>query len=299
MRGYGHAQRVGERHFDGRSLGRGGELHLEVDDAVPETRVEARSVAHVGNVLPLTRVEETVAPYARKTEEVLILEIRSVAQAEDLKRDEVLSPGLHIARDVELGLKLAVLAVSHILPVDPQVDVGGDRTETRHDLSSVPPGGYLYRAAVRPHGVILDRHVGRIVAELASPPVSHIDILPVAVAVGLPQPRHGHRVPVAVVVAHAEKVGGFFVGVAHPRETPVAVERQETFGGRPVTPCGKGSVLVGKKIGVHRHAVHRVHGGVVPLVARLGPRGGGAGECGHCQDQMSHCFRMNFSVSLV
>ena len=54
---------------------------------------------------------------------VLVLQIGPVTPAEDFQRDEIV-PGLHLLRDVETGVQLAVFAVADLFPVDPDSHIG-------------------------------------------------------------------------------------------------------------------------------------------------------------------------------
>ena len=110
--------------------------------------------------------------------------------------------------------------------------------------------------------VLLDGNVRRIVFEPAPPGVTDVEVDRIAVSVQLPESRHGHVVPAFVVVADAEKVRRSLVGVAHPVEFPVSVQRE----GLVARLCGFRR-LVREPGAMHRHPVHGIHAGVLPFVA--------------------------------
>ena len=257
---------VGERQFDAASPRLPGE---EGFDGYRSRGVVGRRRGvdlNVRNLPFVARVEVAVAAHARKAEEVLIFEVCAVAPAEDLERDEI-PAGFHVGRQVELGLQLAVLAVTHIAAVDPEVDVRRHRAEMRDDLPAGPCRGDVDRTAVGTHVVLLDGNVRRIVFEPAPPGVTDVEVDRIAVSVQLPESRHGHVVPAFVVVADAEKVRRSLVGVAHPVEFPVSVQRDEPLReGLVARLCGFRR-FVREPGAMHRHSVHGIHAGVLPFVA--------------------------------
>ena len=75
--------------------------------------------------------------------------------------------------------------------------------------------------------VVLCRHHRRIVLEVSAPSESYVHVFGVAEAVQLPDARHAHVFPRCVVIVGAEEVGRTLVGVLHPLEAPVALDREE------------------------------------------------------------------------
>ncbi len=196
-----------------------------------------------------TGVEEAVAGHTREAPEVLVLVVGAVAPAESLEGDQVVAL-LEIGGDVKLGGRLRVFGVAYILSVDPKVDVGRDAAEVGDDLSAVPSLGNVYRAAVGAYMVVLDGYFGGIVLEVSAPSEADIDVLRVAVAVDLPDTGHAHGLPCAVVVAGSPETGGTLVGIGHPVEFPVALDRKVVGRGLAVAAQGSVSVLIGKEGGV-------------------------------------------------
>ncbi len=248
------------------------EVHVDVHDGILVLGVEHGGGFHVEQTGLGTRREVYIARNAAQTPQVLILQIGSVAPAEDLQGDEVLA-GLNELGDVERRAEVAVLGVADEFAVDPYVNVRHRRADVEEYFAARPVGGDVHRAAIRSHVVLLDGHVGRVVAEVVAPRVTHVDIDRIAVTVQLPHGGHLHRVPRGVVVVGAVEIGGTPVGVLHPVELPSAVER-DAIGIILVAVFARGGVgrvedLVGR---VHGRAVDLVHFGVVPLGEGLSVR---------------------------
>ena len=86
--------------------------------------VEVRGSLQSQETLRAAGIEIALACHSVEPPEVLVLEIGAVAPAEHLEGEQVFLSGLDIRRDVEDRLHLAVLAVSHVLSVDIEGDVG-------------------------------------------------------------------------------------------------------------------------------------------------------------------------------
>ena len=97
------------------------------------------------------------------------------------------------------------------------------------DLLARPCSRDVDRAAVGTHVVLLDGNVRRIVFEPAPPGISDVEVDRVAVTVQFPESRDLHVVPAFVVESDLEKVRRTLVGIAHPVEFPVSVQRNEPF----------------------------------------------------------------------
>ena len=241
---------------------------LDAQRAGAEVGVEGGVEAHIFHVaLLVAAVEITVAGDAAQAPKVLVLAVTAVAPAHHLHRYHVLTRHNH-GCDIELCRHLAVLAVAGKLAVDPQIDARCRRADVRNHLLAFPLGRHLDGAAVTAHMVVADGHLRRVVLEMAAPCKADVDVHRVAVAVQLPHARHGHCRPAAHVVVLAEEVGWALVGIGYPIKFPQAVERNKAGRVAPVVGCGKRLAFVGKKVGVRRQAVHRVHLQVVPLGER-------------------------------
>ena len=85
--------------------------------------VEVRRDAHIVEFHAFVAgVEVAVASNTRKAPEVLVLEVRTVAPAERLKRNQVFA-WFKVRSKVEFGFEFAVLAISHKFAVHPKVDI--------------------------------------------------------------------------------------------------------------------------------------------------------------------------------
>ena len=207
----------------------------------------------------IPRIQETITRHTAQTPEILVLAPRAVAPAEHLESDEVLLASLHEGRDVELGSHFRVLGIADELPVHVEIDARSDASEVGNDLLAVPVGRNRKRAAIRTHVVVLHGHSRRLSVEMGLPREARIDINRVAVAVHLPDARHGNRSPTRIVEVRLEKVGGTLVAVLHPVEFPRAVQRQEVLRLRAVAFQRQLLVFVGKKRGVQRQSVDFIH----------------------------------------
>ena len=111
---------VGESNVNFGSAG-GGEFNLK--RTVLVVGVEVRRDAHIVEFHAFVAgVEVAVACNTRKAPEVLVLEVRTVAPAERLKRNQVFA-WFKVRSKVEFGFEFAVLAVSHKFAVHPKVDI--------------------------------------------------------------------------------------------------------------------------------------------------------------------------------
>ena len=172
-------------------------------------------------------VEVAITTHTGVAEEVLILQVGSITPTEHLECDQVLLSRLQVAGEVELSLQFAILAVAHVLSVHPQIHVGGYGAEVRHDLLAFPVGGHHDLPAVGTDMILFGRHLRRVVLELLTPSVAHIDIDRVAIAIKFPYGGHLHVVPSLVVIAYPPEVGRTSLRITYPEEFPSAVECHE------------------------------------------------------------------------
>ena len=129
-----------------------------------------------------------------KAPEVLVLQISSVTPAENLKGNEILT-ATHIFRNVKTGLKLAVLAISDLLAVDPHTHIGRCRAYVKENVISAPACVQIESAPVLADIIMLICRYRRIVLVMSAPRISHIDIYRVPVSVQFPHPGHRHCAP--------------------------------------------------------------------------------------------------------
>ena len=237
---------------------------LRVDREVP---VHPGDDVHILDALPLAGIDIDPAGDSAEPPEVLVLKVRAIAPAEDLKGDEVLAC-LDVLGQVEAGLQLAVLAVADHPSVDPNADVGGRGADAQADLFSDPRLVHVECAAGLADIVVLGRRVRRIVLVVSPPGEADVKVNRIVVPVQFPHPRNRNRAPVRVIVVHSlEALGPSFDGLV-PFELPDSVQSQ-------------GLLLVRHKGGCHRQPVLLEHVRILPrlhlVVLLRRQRGGGQG----------------------
>ena len=243
--------RIDEAHFNARAA-RVGNREVDGQRAVAVVHVEVGRDLHVLDVLDGARIHIAVAGDARETEEILVFEIGAVAPAEHLERDEVALARFQELRHIELALELAVFAVSHELPVHPQIDAGRHGAKVQDDLLAFPLGRNGEILPVRTDVVVVGRRDGRLALIAAGPRIADIHVNGIAVAVQFPHGRDGHPAPERGHIVGAPEPFGPLVGAADPEEIPVA--RQ-----------GDAAGLVGQEGAVHGKTVDGVHVGILPF----------------------------------
>ena len=177
---------------------------------------------HVGR-----RPEIDVAEYAAQAPHVLVFEIRAVAPAEVLNREQVLTRP-KVLRDVELDGSPAILAEAHLLAVDPKVEEGVDPVEGQEDTVACPIPGHRELAAIgidRVVRVIL-RHQRRIrFHPVPRPGILDVDIDGDAVAGKLDVRRHRDASPAPVIEIGAPEIRNAPGVVGRVMVFPIAIER--------------------------------------------------------------------------
>ena len=248
--------RQGKFHFLALGAGSGegnGELaHREVP-------VEVLADVYVLQVSLGAGIEVDFACYAGEAPEVLVLAVRTVAPAHYLHADEVLLARLQIACDVELGGILGVLAVAHLLAVDPKGEVAGGRAYVHDDVLALPVSRHHNLLAIRAGVVVLLLDVGRVGLELRGPCVTYVLIDDVAVAVQFEEAGHGKLHPIAVVVAGKLETLGSIVVMTGKVEVPHSLQRHVAPAEGLVALLRQGLGLKGKERGTGSQRVHTGH----------------------------------------
>ena len=119
---------------------------------------------------------------SRESPEILVLEVSSVAPAEDFKSDYVLA-FLHRLGYVEAGLELAVLAVADLLSVHPNPDIGCRGADTEAYLLSDPGLVNSEGSSVLSHIIVLRCGIGRVCLVVPSPCITNVHVERVSVTV--------------------------------------------------------------------------------------------------------------------
>ena len=166
---------------------------------------------------------------ARESPHVLTLQIAAVAPAVDLYRQFVATFS-QILCNVELSRRHRVLAVTHLLTVDPYIHRRMNAAEVQDEVLSDHLVSDIDEGHVRAYGIAvvvgipvlrgLTRHAGAVAVE----GVLHVHIDGFAVALQLPVARYGDLIPFTYVVVLTLKAHGTALRVFRPMEQPLAVE---------------------------------------------------------------------------
>ena len=251
--------------------------HFDSQQTVAVRSVEIGNDTHIPEPLCRPRIQVDVPADARQTPEILVFEIRSVAPAKDLHRDQVLTR-FEIRRDIEIGAHLAVLAVTDELAVHPQIEVRSGRSHMEKDLAAVPHLRQLDLTAVRADMVVPFLDKRRVIGKLAGPGIRNVGIDRIPVAVQLPYCGNRKIHPTRIVKIFGEKCRRTLVQIANPVELPQSVEGFDPFG-RGLDPIAarqhfndpQRSIIREKS--VNRLSVHRIDIGILPFASGL-RRGG-------------------------
>ena len=119
--------------------------------------VQIGSDANILDVFLVACVKITVASYAGVAEEVLIFQVTTVAPAENLKGDDVLTR-FQVVSQVEFSFQFAVFAISYVTSVHPKVHIGRYRAEMCENFFAFPVGRKDDFFAVRAYVVVFCRH---------------------------------------------------------------------------------------------------------------------------------------------
>ena len=164
-----------------------------------------------------------------QTEHILIFEITTIAPAIHFGGHRILTR-LHISGDIEFSIVIRSLAISHFLPVHPQIHGTIHTIEMDKNLIPFPIGGNGKLPAVRPYRIRLD------VARFSTVSLYERRIIPVrisdirinwrTVTIHFPIGRHGNFSPLADIVIRLIEIHRTFGRLFHPVELPVTVQRQ-------------------------------------------------------------------------
>jgi len=167
-------------------------------------------------------IEEHVALDAGDLPVVLVFQVVTVGEAEQLHRERILARPEQRG-DVKLGRCLAALGEAGLAAVHPEPPRRLHAAEMQHDApATLPPGsGHGEGPAVRAHGVVVVRHVRRI---------RRIEVRDVGVdrdaeALRFPVAGHADAVPAGEVGVVAPEADGPVGGMGDVAEAPGAVER--------------------------------------------------------------------------
>ncbi len=207
--------------------------------------------------------QKHIPAYPAQPPEILVFQVCPVAPPEYFQGDPVLS-GLQIRCYVKPGFQFAVFRIPHEHPVDPQAQVGGNRSEMDKDLFSGPFLRHGKGVSVKSRMVVDQGYYRRIGAVLIGPGIPYVQVQRIAVSVQFPQSRDRHEGPASVIVCRVLKPGISLVGMIGHGEFP---ETSQVFvAGRrfPDAVMGQLKRFVSKIRGVHGGAVDLVHFRILP-----------------------------------
>ena len=166
---------------------------------------------------------------ARESPHVLTLQIAAVAPSVDLDRQFVATFS-QILCNVELSRRHRVLAVTHLLTVDPDIHRRMNAPEVQDEVLSDHLVSDIDEGHIRAYGIAVvvgipvlrgfTRHAGAVAVE----GVLHVHIDGFAKALQLPVARYGNLVPLTHIIVLALKAHGSAFRVFRPMEQPLAVE---------------------------------------------------------------------------
>ena len=183
-----------------------------------------------------TRDQRHVTEDTAHPPEILILDVAAIGPAVDLDGDDVLAR-LQLARDVELGRHARVLAITHLLAIDPHVIRGVDAGEVQVDFVACPVFRHSKFATIRSDGIALAvRSPGMVVRcfgyarKISLERIRNVRIDGRAVALHLPVGRHRDFFPAGHVIFGLIEIDGTQLGRLDPMELPPAIQRFDQTG---------------------------------------------------------------------
>ena len=130
------------------------------------------------------------------------------------------------------------------------------------DLLPSPRGRYIDLTSVATDMVVLGRDKGRVILKLIMPSVERISIEWLSIAIDLPDTRYGHCPPSLIVKGKTTKVSRTLIGITHPVETPLTIERKEML--TLILVRRLLTLLERKESRVHRQPVNGIHLWILP-----------------------------------
>ena len=217
---------------------------VETEDAVAVAVVEGRDYAEIADGCLGLAVEEDVAFNAAQAPEVLALQVRACAPAEDFQYQRVFAL-FHVGVDEVFSRVFRILVVANLLSVEIDIDARFGTGDVEEDVAFHPPCGDVDFAAIDAHGDVVGQlwRFGVECLEL----VTDVGVEGGAMALSLPVAGHLDVAP-ARCVAHAlgdvGRQAAVRVGV---EELPGAVERAVIGALFVASRQGIGSIVVGHK----------------------------------------------------
>ena len=199
---------------------------VQIEVALGIVVVQVSHELHILQVLLVACVDVAVATDTREAEEVLVLQVCTIAPTINLHCEEVLFTRLHILRNLELGLQLRVLAVTYIVAVYPQRYIRGSRAYMYKNLLATPLRRNFDSVTIRTYGVALGWHIRRVALIEVLPCVARILVERHTIAVHLPQARYRHLTPCRVIILWRVELLRLRIGcICRPIELPYTTNR--------------------------------------------------------------------------
>ena len=198
-------------------------LHIDLQTAGAVSGIQIGNHSQIFNPLLWPGIQIDIASNTRQPPKVLIFEVGTVTPTINLHSDQIFA-SFEIGRDIKIGTHLAILAVTDKTAIDPYIEVRGSRPNMQKDISTVPIGRQIERAAIRTDMVIFLLNERRIIGKLARPHIRHIGVNRIAITVHLPQRRYREIHPSRIIEILLGKGFWALIQVFDPIEFPQAIQ---------------------------------------------------------------------------
>ena len=216
------------------------------------------------------RINVHVAHDARKTNEVLVLEPATIAPAEHLHRNIVLTL-TQVLVNIEFVTRKSVFAIAHVVAVHPHIVGRFHAFKVDADTLAIPLFGNSESAAVMAHRVELGRSARSGDPVVLRPRINNVGINRVVIAVQLPGRRHRKIVPSRHIVIVLVEVVIAFTRLFDMEKFPRARKRLVPFRSVAVPLDSLFYSRVRHRGHVRRKRIHAENTRLaVPFVIRLG-----------------------------
>ena len=168
---------------------------------------------------------------------VLTLEIGTVCPTDNTNGEVVLA-GAHMLADIELGIHIATLGVTHILAINPNIGTRVDTIEVKKNALLVPTLGQGEVATIAANAIyqiLLHGNVWRIIGK----GIVNVDIKRIAIAMHLQTSWYYHFIPTSSIYTVAIELLLWHVhGIVEnvPYQFPCAIEAHPTIAGNGIEP---------------------------------------------------------------
>ena len=238
-------ERIGQCISFYRLLAQVTEVGLNTKGAVLIVGIQVGEDAKVAHLHLRRRCQRNGTEDTRQAKHVLRFEEGAVRVTIDLDSHHVVTLLVQIRRDVERSRIARILREPHVMSVNPKVEERRNTVEVDVHLASFPTGRDGERTTVGTYlvAMLVGHPVGRRRTHHAPLPVAHghlvleddrlvgingHSVLQTAILLDthhIPLHRHGHIVPSRYIKFGFIKIGRTLLGVTHPMELPVTIQR--------------------------------------------------------------------------